>query len=87
MKLETLFIFCLCFFFLFCEYSNYQATTVQTMFQRAVFSRNNSQTVIFIRFRGTFLMEREDGINIDCRIPPFSLDSTSANLDTNEYTE
>ncbi|XP_055299894.1 polymerase delta-interacting protein 2 isoform X2 [Sitodiplosis mosellana] len=35
---------------------------------------------------GTFLMEREDGISFDCRIPPFSLDSTS-NLDTNEYNE
>lgn len=35
---------------------------------------------------GTFLMEREDGISFDCRIPPFSLDSTS-NVDNNEYTE
>lgn len=41
---------------------------------------------VFGSFRGTFLMEREDGINFDCRIPPFSLDSMS-NLDSNEYNE
>lgn len=35
---------------------------------------------------GTFLMEREDGISFDCRIPPFSLDSIS-NSETNQFNE
>lgn len=29
----------------------------------------------FSNFRGTFLMEREDGSTFDVRIPPFCLDS------------
>ena len=48
---------------------------VQHLFAQEVKQYQLSCKILFLLYRGTFRMERDDGFMFDCRIPPFSLES------------